>query len=135
MAAIGGATGVTLYCAGLAQDFLCGRVAVSPEGFWCALGTAGDANSGITELVAANYARQPVSFGRTLATREANLNTVNFGPPVGTPWTIAAIALFDAVTIGNDLFVFVPDATIVVPVGQPLTIDIAGLTFGFASIA
>ena len=130
--ALPGTTGLTAYCAGLVQDFLCGRAPTPPAGFWYALGSAGSAASGITELVGGGYARTQVAFARATSGREANTQTITVGPATGNPWSVAAVALLDAQTAGNCLIVFVPDEVITVPVGEAVTIDVSTLTFGFA---
>jgi hypothetical protein len=127
-----GTTGLTSYCAGLVQDFLCGRAPTPPTGFWYALGSDGSAASGITELTAPGYARVPVVFSRNSDGREANTQALTVGPAAGTPWSVASIALFDAATSGNCLIVFVPDEVITVPIGEAVTIDNGALTFSFA---
>lgn len=78
---------------------------VSPSTVYLALFTVAPTDSGGgTEVTGGSYARQAVTFAAPVSGVVANSGSVTF-PQATAPWgTVVAMALFDALTVGNMLY-------------------------------
>ena len=86
-----------------------------------------DGLSGV-EVAAGDYARQSVAFAAATTTQIANSADVTFTNSAGSAWgTISGIALWDALTAGNLLWVGTITPSIVVTSGVPVKITAGSL--------
>lgn len=95
---------LTDYARDLLARALCGRGPVLPSAAFAALGTGGDAATGVTgEPAGAGYARQRVVFAG--AGTQANAEALRFAFAAAPPATLTHLGLFDAASGGNALTV------------------------------
>jgi len=88
------------YAMDLALNSLLGHFDSRPSGWYLALFTGDPATDG-SEVVDANYERQPIDFDVAFQRVAVNKGVMNFPAPAGLPGTATHFVVFDDLTNGN----------------------------------
>jgi hypothetical protein len=122
-------TAFTNYAENLVMTWLfTGSAATRPTAWYVALHTADPTEVGnVGELSGNGYARQSSTW--TIASNEAsNTGTLTFGPNTGSNWgTVSHVSVWDAVSTGNCLAKGALSSSVVINVGDSLTIAAGAL--------
>jgi hypothetical protein len=122
-------TAFTNYAETLVMTWLfTASAATRPTTWFTALHTADPTEVGnVGELSGNGYARQSTAF--TIAANEAsNTATLTFGPNTGSNWgTVSHVSVWDAVSTGNCLAYGALSSSVVIAVGDSLTIAAGAL--------